>query len=33
VPILAPLAIPMLAVAALQVPIGDLLLNLFKALV
>ena len=33
VAILAPLAIPMLAVAALQVPIGELLLNLLKALV
>ena len=33
VAILAPLAIPMLAVVALQVPIGDLLLNLLKALV
>jgi hypothetical protein len=33
VPIIAPLALPMLVVLALQVPIGELLLKLLKALV
>lgn len=33
VEILVPLAVPMIAVAALQVPIGDMLLKLLKALV